>query len=120
MGSVVLSRVWGVMAPKVRVVTCLGRLGFQKRGVFVPLGNSGPQKAACFLEPGAVDLQKVVSNPVWDHWFRASGHPSEGQSNFILNLDQKPDKLKSTEKQKTDQLHWVSHCGGLGEPHYEK
>ena len=108
---------------------------------FVPLGREFPQRGKVFASLGALDSQKVVSRLVWGHisrflesvgrlgpfkkttishacpWLWAAGQPKKGPSSLTLNLDQQPDKLKSTEKQKTDHLHWVTHRGGLGAAH---
>ena len=46
---------------------CHMRLGPQKRNVFKRDGHQ-PSKGKCYFERGALELQKVAPNPVWEPW----------------------------------------------------
>ena len=74
-------------------------------------GATGASEILCFLESGA---QGHAEN---DHLALGARPAKKNPSSLTLNLYQQPDKLKSTEKQKTDHLHWVTHRGGLGAAH---
>ena len=48
--NVVFSRVWGAMAPKASLVTCLGRLGYQNRPKGTPKGSLLLYLLVCWFE----------------------------------------------------------------------
>ena len=92
MQKVVDQRVWGDPGSVNIVFSRVGRLGPRRKrpsGVLAPGSGRKASKKNAKKKP----------------------------SSLTLNLDQQPDKLKSTEKQKTDHLHWVTHRGGLGAAH---
>ena len=96
------SQAWGPRLAKSGVSPCLGPLVLQKYCVFLSRAPRATQKTT---------IQHACP------WLGAPGQPKKGPSSLTLNLDQQPDKLKSTEKQKTDLLHWVTLRGGLGAAH---
>ena len=76
-------------------------------------GATGASEILCFLESGAqghAENDHLACVPLALGAKPAKKRPIK----FDIKLGS---AIKSTEKQKTDHLHWVTHRGGLGAAH---